>query len=63
MDNKDPRMMTVTQVCRMLDVHPNTLRRWADQGALPVYRIGLGGHRRFLRADVLRFMLESRVKR
>ena len=38
--------------CRLLDVSDATLRHWADNGYLRVYRTP-GGHRRFLRDDVL----------
>ena len=40
--------------CRLLDVSPSTLRQWADAGHLRVYRTP-GGHRRFLREDVVAF--------
>lgn len=39
----------------MLGIHPTTLRRWADQGAVPV-KITPGGHRRFLRDDLSAFV-------
>jgi hypothetical protein len=39
----------------MLGIHPTTLRRWSDQGAVPV-KITPGGHRRFLREDILTFV-------
>jgi len=38
-------------------VHPATLRRWADQNAIPSYRTP-GGHRRFRLTDVERFESE-----
>ena len=39
---------------RLLDVSNTTLRQWADNGYLRVYRTP-GGHRRFLRSDVESF--------
>ena len=51
-------MLTVREVCRMLHVHPNTLRRWSDQGKIRSYRIADRGDRRFLRQDVARFISE-----
>ena len=46
--------LRVGQVAAMLDVHPNTVRRWTEQGLLNASRMGTGGHRRFDRADVER---------
>lgn len=42
----------------MLHVHPNTLRRWSDQGKIRSYRITARGDRRFLRQDVARFIAD-----
>ena len=51
-------MLTVREVCRMLHVHPNTLRRWSDQGKIRSYRIAARGDRRFLRQDVAHFIAD-----
>src|SRR4030042_1312416 len=32
-------MLTVREVARLLHVHPNTLRRWTNNGRLKAYRI------------------------
>ncbi len=47
---KDP-LLTLKQASERLSVHPTTLRRWADQGSIPVV-ITPGGHRRFPRSAV-----------
>lgn len=39
-------LLTVTEAAKLLGVSPNTLRAWADHGALPVVRLP-SGHRRF----------------
>ena len=39
-------LLTVTQAARRLGVSPNTVRAWADSGAIPVLRLP-SGHRRF----------------
>jgi DNA-binding transcriptional MerR regulator len=36
----------ITQAARILDVHPNTLRKWADEGLVPHIRWP-SGYRRF----------------
>jgi excisionase family DNA binding protein len=51
-------MMTVREVARLLHVHPNTLRRWSNNGRLKAYRITARGDRRFKREEVARFLAE-----
>ena len=51
-------MLTVREVARLLHVHPNTLRRWADRGRIRAYRITQRGDRRFKRGDIARFLAE-----
>ena len=43
--------LSLGAACRLLEVSDATLRQWADNGYLRVYRTP-GGHRRFLREDV-----------
>jgi len=52
MDN----MLTMGEVSRLLCVHPNTLRRWCDQGRIRAYRITPRGDRRFKREDIACFL-------
>ena len=47
-----PELLTVGQAAALLNVHPNTVRRWAQQGVLSAYRIGTRRDRRFHRSDV-----------
>ena len=47
--------MTSAQVAEMLGVGPTSVKRWADSGLLPCVRTP-GGHRRFLREEVERFL-------
>ncbi|MEF3275096.1 MAG: helix-turn-helix domain-containing protein [Chloroflexus sp.] len=51
-DKELPNYLSLSAASRLLGVHTSTLRRWADEGAIPVY-ITPGGHRRFARADIL----------
>ena len=48
------RWLSLGDACRLLAVSQAALRQWADGGYLRVYRTP-GGHRRFLRADVVAF--------
>ncbi len=60
-DGKPPNgrngtLLTVSQVADMLNAHPHSVRRWADMGLLPAYRIGIRGDRRFVLSDVDDFL-------
>ena len=50
------RMVTVGEASQILHVHPNTLRKWSDQGLIPTYRIGQRRDRRFAVEDLLAFL-------
>lgn len=47
------------RAAEQLNVHPTTLRRWADNGDIPVM-LTPGGHRRFASSDLARFADERR---
>jgi len=47
--------LTSTQAAKLAAVTPSTIKRWADSGLLPFSRTA-GGHRRFTRHKVLRFL-------
>ena len=51
-------MLTVSEVAQLLHIHPNTLRRWSNEGRLNAFRITPRGDRRFKRQDVERFLTE-----
>lgn len=52
MDQSQQEWLTLSEAAQLLGVHPTTLRRWADNGDIPV-KFTPGGHRRFLRAELL----------
>ena len=52
------QMLTVRDVSQILNIHVNTVRRWADQGILRAYRITNRGDRRFKREDIDHFLDE-----
>jgi excisionase family DNA binding protein len=47
--------LTVGEVCRFFNVHPNTLRNWDKSGKLKALRIGDRKDRRYKKDDVLSF--------
>ena len=51
-------MLTVRQVARLLHVHPNTLRRWSNNGRIKAYRITTRGDRRYKREEIAHFLTE-----
>ena len=53
-----PQWLSLGQASQLLHVNEATLRHWADNGVLRVYRTP-GGHRRFLHEDVLNLTSQS----
>jgi len=51
-------MLTVREVARLFHIHPNTLRRWSNNGRIKAYRITPRGDRRFKREEIIRFLGE-----
>jgi len=60
-DADENSLMTVREVCQLLHIHANTLRRWGAKGLVKEYRIGSGYQRRFKSSDVA--MLIGTTKR
>jgi excisionase family DNA binding protein len=57
--NSRLELLTTAQAAEVLNVHPNTVRNWADSALLPSYRIGPRRDRRFRRQDVESLLSES----
>lgn len=45
------RWLTIEAACKLLGVDQSTLRRWSDDGKIPVFRTP-GGHRRYAEDDL-----------
>ena len=54
--NQMDNMLTIKEVSRLLHVHPNTLRRWADKGVIRSFCITPRGDRRFMSQDIDHFL-------
>ena len=48
-----PEILTLQQVCEVLNCHPNTLRNWDNKGILKAIRFGMRGDRRYKKEDIL----------
>jgi excisionase family DNA binding protein len=57
-DERMGNMLTVREVAQLLHIHPNTLRRWTNNGTIKAYRITRRGDRRFKREEIVRFLVE-----
>lgn len=44
---KNPELITLSEACEILHVHPNTLRQWDKKGILKAVRFGVRGDRRY----------------
>ena len=55
--NQEMKLLAVREVARLLGVHVNTVRMWADYGILDSYRIGQRRDRR-IPMEAVRCLLE-----
>jgi excisionase family DNA binding protein len=56
------RFLNVSEAAEFLGVSAASLRKWSDQGVLPVYRTP-GGQRRFAAQDLEEFLASMRQPR
>jgi len=56
LDNELNKMLTITEAAGLLGVSCTSLRRYANEGKIRVYRVGGGKHRRFRKKDVLEYL-------
>ena len=54
------RMLTVKEVASILNIHPNTVRRWEKRGLLESYGIGPRRSVRFKQEDMIDFLDKSK---
>src|ERR1041385_9363317 len=55
---REPEWLTLGQAARFLGVAQSTIRKWSDQGRVPAFYTP-GGHRRYRRADLDKFLESS----
>jgi excisionase family DNA binding protein len=49
-------LLTLTEACELLKVHPNTLRQWDKKGILPAIRLGEKRVRRYRKEDIVQLL-------
>jgi len=52
--NQLQELLTLSEACQILKVHPNTLRQWDKKGILKAVRFGQRGDRRYRKEDILK---------
>ena len=58
---KMPELLTLSEACQILKVHPNTLRKWDRKGILVAVRFGERKDRRYRKEDIMK-LVNSRNK-
>lgn len=53
---KTQKLLKLSEASEMLNVHPNTLRKWDKKGILKAVRFGLRGDRRYNKLDIEKFI-------
>lgn len=53
-------LLSITDAAKFLGIHPNTVRRWSDDGIIPTYRVGKRFDRRFRRTDLEKILKANR---
>ena len=55
-NNDLPKLLTIGQAAEILNVHPETLRRWGRNGKLKAIRVNERGDRRYKPEDLKKLM-------
>lgn len=53
---KKQKLLKISEASELLNVHPNTLRKWDEKGILKAVRFGVRGDRRYEKVKVLKLI-------
>lgn len=53
---KKQKLLKLSEASELLNVHPNTLRKWDKNGTLKAIRFGVRGDRRYKKEQVLKLI-------
>jgi len=53
---QDKTLLKISEASDLLNVHPNTLRKWDKKGVLKAVRFGQRGDRRYRKEDILKMI-------
>ncbi len=55
-DTKKDEIITLAEASEILSVHPNTLRKWDNNGFLKALRYGTRRDRRYRKSEILKML-------
>jgi len=61
MEKKITGLLTLSEASELLNVHPNTLRKWDKKGILKAFRFGQRGDRRYKKEDIENLMKSNKT--
>jgi len=53
---EDNKLLKISETAKLLNVHPNTLRKWDKKGVLIAIRFGERKDRRYRKEDILKLL-------
>jgi excisionase family DNA binding protein len=56
------RLLTIQEAAELLKLHPETLRRWDNNGRLPAIKVGERNDRRYREDDILNFLKTQKTQ-
>ena len=59
---KKQKLLKISEASELLNVHPNTLRKWDKKGILKAVRFGERGDRRYEKSKILKLINEKKKK-
>jgi excisionase family DNA binding protein len=59
-DTKKDEIITLAEASKILNLHPNTLRKWDNSGYFKAIRYGTRRDRRYRKADVIKFLNQNK---